>query len=313
MLGYIRPYAPELRLREYQYYRGAYCGVCRAMGRCTGQCSRMALSYDVVFLALVRLALAGGNPSKEQPDRPVHFERHRCLVHPFRRRLSLEAGEVTDYVACAAAVLNYYKLLDDKTDERGLKRVRATLALPSFRRFARRAEKRFPGLGESIAPAMKRLFDMERDTLPSADEPADAFGEVLAVLFCYGLEQNEARIARHIGHRIGRWLYLVDAIDDYAEDARLGRPNPLHRLYGDEGLTAERREHLQHALGLELKHAADAFDLITVNSDRCGQELSPLIDHMLKIALPDAARKVLYPCQDTNDKRKRAENHDRSI
>ena len=304
MLGYIRPYPAELKLREYQYYRGVYCGVCRAMGRCTGHCSRMALSYDLVFLALIRLALSGGNPSQEQSDRPVRFEKRRCLVHPVRRRMSLEAGEVSDYVACAAAVLNYYKLLDDKTDEQGVKRLRAALVLPSFRRFLRRAERRFPALSEGVAPAMRRLGDMEKEGLPSADEPADVFGEVLSALFSYGLEQDKARIARHIGRHIGRWLYLIDAADDYEEDARRGRPNPLRRLYGDEGLTPERRKHLDVALALELKHAADAFDLVSPDPDRCGRELAPLIDHMLRIALPNAAAKVLFPSPDHNDEKK---------
>ena len=52
MFGYIRPFYSELRIREYHYYRGVYCGLCRAQGRCTGQCSRMTLSYDFAFLAL---------------------------------------------------------------------------------------------------------------------------------------------------------------------------------------------------------------------------------------------------------------------
>ncbi len=315
MLGYIRPYPPELRLREYQYYRGVYCGLCRAMGRCTGQCSRMALSYDLVFLALVRLALANGNPIDEQPERAVRFEQRRCMVHPLRRRPSLEAGEVTDYVACAAAVLNYHKLLDDKTDEHGLKRLRAALALPSFRRFFKRANKKYAGLGESIAPAMRRLSELEKEGLPSVDEPADAFGEVLSVLFAHGLDEQRARIARHVGHRIGRWLYMIDAIDDYDEDARCDRPNAFRRLYGEQGITDERREHLSNALALELQHAADALDLVTVDNDRCGQELSPLIEHMLKTALPATAHKVLFPSceQDHKDKRKRAKANDRSV
>ena len=315
MLGYIRPYSPELRLRDYQYYRGVYCGLCRAMGRCTGQCSRMALSYDLVFLALVRLALANGNPTSDRPDRAVHFEQRRCMVHPLRRRPSLEAGEVTDYVACAAAVLNYHKLLDDKADERGLKRLRAVLALPFFRRFFKRANARYPGLGESIAPSMQRLSALEKQGLPTVDEPADAFGEVLAVLFAYGLDEQRARIARHIGHRIGRWLYMIDAIDDYDEDVRRGRPNAFHRLYGEEGMTDERREHLSHALTLELRHAADALDLVAIDPERCGQELSPLIEHTLKTALPATAHKVLFPSceQKPKDKRKRAKANDRSV
>ena len=57
MFGYIRPEKTECKLREYEYYRGVYCGLCRSLGKCTGQCSRMMLGYDFTFMALVRLAL----------------------------------------------------------------------------------------------------------------------------------------------------------------------------------------------------------------------------------------------------------------
>jgi hypothetical protein len=295
MIGYIRPYTPELKLREYQYYRGVYCGLCRAMGRCTGQCSRLTLSYDLVFLSLTRLALAKGNPSDEHPFRPVSFDRRRCLVHPLRPRLSLPAGSVTDYTACAAAVLNYYKLLDDKTDERGGKRLRARLALPLFARFMRRAERCYPGLAQCVLPHMEALEQMEAGTLPSADEPASAFGRVLAELFGYGLDETSARVARHVGLHIGRWLYLIDAIDDYAEDVRRHRPNALHRLYGTDELPDQTKKDLQAALLLELKQAADAIDLIDIPADTCGVELSPLLYHMLQVALPQKTAEVLSP------------------
>ena len=301
MIGYIRPNTPELKLREYQYYRGVYCGLCRAMGRCTGQCSRLALSYDLVFLSLVRLALVGGNPTGEQRTRPVAFDRRRCLIHPLRPRLSLQSGDVTDYTACAAAVLNYHKLLDDKADETGSKQMRARLALPSFARFMRRAERRYPGLSACILPHMEQLHQMESSGLASADEPATAFGEVLAALFSYGLDPTSARIAHHIGFHVGRWLYLIDAIDDYEEDVRRGRPNALHRLYGERGITEERRADLQAALALDLQKATDALDLIDIPTDPCGVELSPLLYHMLQVALPQKTHQVIFkdehPCK----------------
>ena len=77
MLGYVRTDAQELRVREHQYYRALYCGLCHRMGKCTGQCSRMTLNYDFVFLAAVRLALTGEKPS---------VKKQRCVAHPFRSR-----------------------------------------------------------------------------------------------------------------------------------------------------------------------------------------------------------------------------------
>ena len=77
MLGYVRVKSQELRLREYDCYRALYCGLCKSMGKCTGQCSRMTLSYDFVFLAAVRIALT---------EEPLQIKKVRCLLHPIRRR-----------------------------------------------------------------------------------------------------------------------------------------------------------------------------------------------------------------------------------
>ena len=38
MLGYVKTDSQELRMREYQYYRALYCGLCHRMGKCTGNC-----------------------------------------------------------------------------------------------------------------------------------------------------------------------------------------------------------------------------------------------------------------------------------
>ena len=301
MFGYVRPHAPDLKLREYEYYRGVYCGLCRAMGRCTGQCSRLTLSYDLVFLSLTRLALANGNPTKQEPMRPVRLEKKRCLVHPFRPRASLQAGEVTDYTACAAAVLSYHKLLDDKKDERGAKKWRASLLLPWARRQCKRAERRFAGLSDAMASGMSALSDIESAGRPSLDEPAAAFGEMLGALFAYGLLHDDARVAHHVGYHIGRWLYMIDAADDYEDDRRARRPNPLARLYEQADLTDDVRRQLEDAMIVELSRARDALDLIEIDADTCGRELSPLLYHILEEALPMRTHAVLFP---PNDSRK---------
>ena len=77
MFGYIRVRESELRVRELSLYRAAYCGLCRSLGRECGQVSRIYLSYDLTFMALVRAALAGET---------FRVGEHRCPVHPARKR-----------------------------------------------------------------------------------------------------------------------------------------------------------------------------------------------------------------------------------
>ena len=133
MFGYIRVNAQELRVREYECYRALYCGLCKHMGKCTGQCSRLSLSYDFVFLAAVRIAL-----SKEQ----ITAKKKRCLLHPFRPRKCVTDSPALAYCANASALLTYHKLADDIADEKGLKKLRALLAKPFFAGAYRKAKRK---------------------------------------------------------------------------------------------------------------------------------------------------------------------------
>ena len=108
MFGYVLAEKPELKVKEYELYRATYCGLCRSMGKCTGQCSRMTLNYDFVFLALVRYAI---KPCE------VKFKPRRCLAHPLEKRDNMERNDIIDYCSQASAILNYQKILDDLNDE----------------------------------------------------------------------------------------------------------------------------------------------------------------------------------------------------
>ena len=319
MFGYIRPQQGELRIREYRYYRGVYCGLCRAHGRCTGQCSRMTLSYDYVFFAMVRMALLGGNPDPADPTKKqVAFERRRCLPHPFRRRLSLRAGEATDYTALCAALLNYHKICDDRADEKKGSRAwwRAQMLYPSLRRMYRRACRKNIVPAEKLTAAMQALGAVERAEATSVDAPAAAFGEVIALLLSHGIEGDAQLVARHLGMHIGKWLYFADALDDYDEDVRLGRFNPLRRVYMDRPLSEDDRRAVAVAMGNELMQADHALALLDIDPDVCGRELGALLTHMLQCALPGVTGALAdgtYGKKDRKHPRKDVRENDRSL
>ena len=53
MFGYLQPFKDELKVREYEAYKSAYCGLCRRLGRDYGIISRLTLSYDCTVLAML--------------------------------------------------------------------------------------------------------------------------------------------------------------------------------------------------------------------------------------------------------------------
>lgn len=283
MFGYVKTYTPEMKVADYEYYRGAYCGLCRSMGKCTGQCSRMTLSYDFAFLALIRLSL--------NREESVCFKRRRCIAHPLKKRSMMERNSQLDYCSYAAALLTYHKLLDDISDESGKKKIVALLTKPSVTLMRRRALRRgaLSELDTVIAEKLHALAEFEKSGEMSVDTPADIFGELLSEIVAFGIEGNEGKIARNIGYHVGRWIYITDALDDHAEDVKKERYNPFALLYGK---VIDHREAalIADALKNELCDAESAIDLIEFG-DRV--RLENIIRNVFYLGMPKTVEIVL--------------------
>ena len=183
MFGYVKPRHGDLLVREHDFYRAAYCGVCRAMRKKTGFLSSLSLSYDVVFLALCRMLTT---------DRGVACKSCRCIAHPLKKRPCLFENEALTYAARASALLTYEKLEDDKRDGGFGKKLRARLVLPVFRRAAKKARLSF--LQKETMDCLARLSAMEREQLASIDAPAEEFGDLLGLVFAEGLAEDTAEL-----------------------------------------------------------------------------------------------------------------------
>ena len=225
MYGYVRAGEGELKMRDYELYRAFYCGLCREMGRRTGLTSRVSLSYDAAFLAIVRCAVVGEG---------VSVVRRRCFVHPMKKRVIVASNGTLDFVACASAVLVRAKLDDVKADERGAARFAASLGTPWASGWRRRGERRFPGLEDEIRSRLAKLEELEKERCASIDEAAGVFGDLMGEVASFGLDGTEKKLLRTVGELVGRFIYVCDACDDAAEDVRRGRYNPLVEIYGKD-------------------------------------------------------------------------------
>lgn len=275
MFGYVKVSSPELKVREYEFYRGTYCGLCRAMGKCTGQCSRMTLSYDFAFLALVRIALE---------ETPVCFEQKRCLAHPLKKRNSMKQNPTLAYCARAAALLNYHKVMDDLADEKGAKKLKALLARPLVAHARKKAIRAgLAPLEQTVADGLRKLSEIERGESVSVDLPAEAFGEILANIMSFGLNGSAARLANAFGMAVGKWIYMADALDDWEKDAKKNRYNPFLKLYGNRLPTAQELESIRLALKNELYAAQAPLDLMEFRHP----DIERIVSNILYLGMPE--------------------------
>ncbi len=303
MFGYVRVEKRELRLREYECYRALYCGLCHRMGKCTGQCSRMTLCYDFVLLAAVRMSLS---------EERFRIEQKRCFLHPLHKRAVAVDAPTLDYCADASALLAYHKLADDCLDERGPRRLIARMGRLLMRSGYRRARRRHPELDATIRDSLDRLQAVERDpeARGHADLPAACFGDLMAEVCASGLAGRARRIAERLGQSLGRWIYYLDAADDYGEDQRRGRYNPY--LAGVESeSTFPDWEAVRVAMNATLADCERAFLLI----DRYpAPELKEIIYNVFYLGLPGTAERVLEKApRDGNDQRKDTSEDEESL
>lgn len=283
MFGYIKPVSAELRVKEYELYRALYCGLCEALGKNVTCSSRLSLSYDFVFLALVRMSLA-----KETGK----IERHRCLAHPTKKRAVVVDSKELDYAARLSAVLTYYKLRDDIADSRGFKRFGAILLLPSASRMRKKAG--FNKDAEAkIAAKLSELTRLESERCSSVDRVAEPFGELLAYACAYGFDESskEAKIAAEIGRSVGRFIYIIDALDDFENDVKSGSYNAFALIYENRAdKLLEDAEAIRLSLTMELTRIDAAVGLMDLDAV---PEYGEIIKNIIYLGLTECRDRVL--------------------
>ncbi len=294
VFGYVKADSPELKMRENEFYRAVYCGLCGSMKRLTGTVSTFSLSYDIVFLVLCRLAAVG--------DR-YEVVPKRCGMNPFRmkKRPVMSDGDEMRYAAAVGALLTECKLADDANDEKGIKGLIKKILLPGARRRLKRAH--IPeSLEISVRSKLRALYALEAEKPDAISPMAELFGELLGELFAFGMDKTNARILYEVGKGVGRWIYILDAIDDFDCDRRADEYNPVIAVYKE--LSDGAKKELTDVLKLELTPAAASLELIEVPKSGYPETLD-IAKNIIYLGMPKEAERVLFGEADPSGKKKK--------
>ena len=213
MFGYVMANLPELSKDLQKRYARAYCGICRQIRtRCSGA-ARLALSYDMAFLALLLMSLY--EPEETGGKRA-------CMLHPIHPRPWTDC-DVIRYCADMNVALAYYNCMDDYADE---KKTAAKLAAKKLEPALPRIRADYPRQCAAIESCIARLSALEQENCQNPDLPAGCFGELMAELLVWQ-EDLWAPALREMGMALGRFIYLADAAVDYRRDLRKEQYNPF--------------------------------------------------------------------------------------
>lgn len=294
MFGYIKPYQPELKIGEFEQYRGLYCSLCRRLGKRYGPSAQMTLSYDMTFLLVFYLALS---------DDCVGFHKGRCPYNPLKKRMCCCDTPLLDRCADASVLLVYYKTLDTIADDSFFKRLLARLALIPAKRHRRKAKAYEPEMDAAVAAYITEQTAVEKAKSPSSDEAAEPTAKLLSFL-CASVahDEEEREVLRRFGYCLGRWIYLMDAADDLEKDRKSGNYNPFlegHRDEKPEELLAACRERARLSLNVSVAECQAAYDRLTI------RRFDGIVRNILEMGLAQVQRTVLSgdPKKKREDKR----------
>jgi len=288
MFGYIKPEKNMLLENDLRLYKCLYCGLCSELGRLPP--ARLTLSYEAVFLFAVLSEV-----NKEH----TNFEKIRCPVNVFSEKYILSESRARQYSSDINIILAYFKLSDDIRDEHSIK---AKCAAAALKKSFDTVCKRNADLCVYIKETLDNLLFLENKKSGDTDILSDLFAKILGKIFSPDFIKNQSakRVLYSFGYNIGKWLYIIDAIDDIPDDYTKKQFNPYftkYQIQTDENIhDYKTRVYLleENILTFILNNIYAVFDLLEIT------EFEGIIKNIIYTVLPS----VQYSLKETeNDKK----------
>ena len=217
MFGYVKTDMPNMFVKDTVLYKAMYCGLCKGIGKACGQRGRMVLNYDLTFLSVFLHNIIGVD---------VKVEKQHCVIHPITKRPIAIPDELTERIGCLNVILAYYKLCDDVIDSKKGKIKRSLI-----NRAYKRAKIKEPELDLIVKNRYDELLKYERTNGDSIDFSADPFGKMMQELVAVLIGEKFTDNISDLSYDLGKWIYLIDALDDFDKDIKKKNYNVLVNAY----------------------------------------------------------------------------------
>lgn len=219
MFGYININQKIMTEENKKAYQSYYCGLCRKLKSDCGTKGQMLLTYDMTFLVVLLTGLY------ELTNKESEIT---CALHPTKKR-TVWINEATQYAADMNLVLAYQNLIDDwKDDKAYTKKALAKMLDKDYTRIM----SKYPRQVKALEEYMRRTEEVERSHESNLDVVAGLTGEMLGEIFCWK-EDEWAEELRTLGFYMGKFIYLMDAYEDYDDDVHKNAYNPLVYVKGE--------------------------------------------------------------------------------
>ncbi len=293
MLGYVKAFKPEMKVKDYELYKGVYCSLCRALGRNYSPIAQLFLSYDFAFAAVLHLAAKESGCS---------FAKKSCPYNPAKKCMICQSRETFDFCSHAIIITVFYKILDNMHDGGFKSKLIACLIYPIVFLMHKKASRLAPEIDKIIGESVKIQSEAEKKKDICIDEAAHQSAEALGKIFAFGFEGERKKSLYTLGYMVGRYVYIIDAADDLEEDIKNGSFNPFKDEYNeikDENIRKEFTQRVRGMLNLTQSSALDALD--SLEKKRFEDILENIVLDGLTFSAERVLRKYLPEMKEKNN------------
>lgn len=281
MLGYVKAFKPEMKIKDYELYRGIYCSLCRALGRLYSPIAQLFLSYDFAFAAVLRLA-AG--------ECGCNFSKKRCPYNPSKKCMICSSKDELDYCAHAVIITVFYKVKDNLHDAGFKSKLLAALIYPVVWLMHKKAVRLAPEIDEIIGSSMDKQEQIEKKENVGIDEAAHHSAEALGRVMALGFDGERKNSLYNLGYMVGRYVYILDAADDLESDIKSGNFNPFKSEFSNINNEKSRNEFIARARGMFNLTQSSALEVLDSLEKK---RFEDILENIVLDGLTQSAEKVL--------------------
>lgn len=276
MFGYVNVDRDKLSDGEKGLYQTFMCGLCISTKKYFPNVARMSVNYDINFFNVLFHSVA---------DVDVEIVHDRCVAHPVRKRTILKTTEITDKLAIANVMLVYLNILDDVVDGGSLKK---KMALSTFKKSYCIAAGKWKELDDVLTSRYNDLREIEKESCNSLDAVCHPFADLSRQFAVLVMGEMCNNYLADLCYNIGKWIYLIDALDDVEKDIKKGNYNAFLQYYnGDLSAIKQNIDEISFVMYAVLNRIASCYNDLNLTKYRC------LLDNVIYHFLRQKTKEVL--------------------
>ena len=276
MFGYLKPDNPYLYLKDDVLYKALYCGICKSIGCTCGQVSRFTLSYDMAFMSAITHNILGVD---------ITINKERCIAHQIKKRPVAKTDDISKLLANVNVILAYYKVKDDILDEK-----KGGIKSSVIKGGYKKAKANCPEIDKIVKEGYERLVSYEKEGLDSIDVVCDPFAKILEDVSTFVFKDKATEYTKGLFYAIGKWVYLIDALDDYDKDVKNNNFNVLYNAYKEQdfiSLIKNRKGDICFIFNSIFAQILDNYKNITMKYN------TDLVHNIITRGIPSTTNKIL--------------------